>query len=314
MKQILISGSTAYDTLLHFDWKFSEQTDHWLNMSVISDSYEKNSWGTGANIAYNLALLWESPILLSSVWWDHTFDDVISSKVNLKYLHKDRILNTANSVIVSDSEDNRMTFFHPWAMQQSSESKISYIEEEIGIAIVSANNIFTMLEHARELKSNNVKIFIDPAQQISAMSSSELQELIDLGDYLILNHKEFVELQKRASRTESDIISAFEKVIITYWAEGSHYFTEGEMYNFPAIKVDEFEDTTGAWDAYRAGLLKALIDWHDWQLGCKLWTILASYCILTTWSQHHHFSLWSVMEDFKVHYWIEIDLYDKRKY
>jgi len=314
MKQILISWSTAIDTLLHFDWNFSDQTDWGLNMSVVSSSYDKNAWGTGANIAYNLSLLWESPILLSSVGYDFEFDEVIASKVNLKYIHKERELHTANSVIVSDNTDNRMTFFHPWAMIQASESKISYVEEEIGLAIVSANNIPTMLEHARELKEKNIKIFIDPAQQISAMSAGELQELLDLWDYLIVNHKEFTELQQRASKTERDIINSVEKVVVTYGSEWSHLFTDGEMYNIPAICVDDFDDTTWAWDAYRAWLLKALIDWYDWKLWCQLGTILASYSILAPGSQHHHFSLGSVMEDLKSHYDIDIDLYKKRKY
>lgn len=314
MKQILVSGSTAFDALLHFNGNFAEQTDNGLNMSVISNSYDKNAWGTGANIAYNLSLLWESPVLLSSVWPDHSFDDVISSKVNLNYIHKDNINHTAHSVIVSDGADNRMTFFHPWAMVSASQSKISYVKEPIWIAIVSANNINTMLEHAREIKEKGVKFFIDPAQQISAMKSEQLWELLELWDYLIVNHKEFLELQQRSWKTEEDIIASQEKVVVTYWAEGSHLFTDGEMYNFPAINVEDFDDTTGAWDAYRAWLLKALIDGHGWKIWCQLWTILASYCILAPGSQHHHFSLGSVMEDLKSHYNVDIDLYDRRKY
>lgn len=314
MKEILVSGSTAYDALLHFDWEFAAQTDWGLNMSVLSESYHKNAWGTGANIAYNLSLLWENPILLSAVGRDHSYEDVISSRVNLKYIHKDIDLHTAHSTIVSDNLDNRMTFFHPGAMQKASESKIGYIEESIGIAIVSANNISTMLEHARELHARDIKILIDPAQQISAMSWDNLRELLDLWDYLIVNHKEFTELQQRSSKTEEDIISMMEKVVVTYGAEWSHLFTDGEMYNFPAIKVEDFEDTTWAWDAYRAWILKALIDGHGWKIGCQLGTILASYCILTSGSQHHHFSLGSVMEDLKAHYDVDVDLYAKRKY
>lgn len=314
MKQILVSGSTAYDTILHFDWHFSEQTDNGLNMSIVSENCDKNIWGTWANITYNLSLLWESPILLSSVWWDFDYWDVINSKANLKYIHKDRDYHTANSLIVSDNSDNRMTFFHPWAMVKASESKISYVEEDIWIAIVSANNISTMLTHARELKAMNVKIFIDPSQQISAMTSDELWELIELWDYLIVNHREFHDLQRISWKTEWDIINSLEKVVVTYWPEWSHLFTDGEMYNFPALKIEDFDDTTGAWDAYRAGLLKALIDWHWWKAWCQLWTILASYCILCSGSQHHHFSLWNVMEDLKSHYNLDIDLYDRRKY
>jgi hypothetical protein len=58
MKQILVSGSSAYDNLLHYEGVFSEmEKEDLLNMSVVSSSFEKNHGGTGANIAYNLALL-----------------------------------------------------------------------------------------------------------------------------------------------------------------------------------------------------------------------------------------------------------------
>ena len=88
-----------------------------------------------------------------------------------------------------------MTFFHPGAMQEASASKISYIQEDIAIAIISANHIPTMLEHARELKAKNIPFFADPAQQITQMSHDELREFIHLADYLILNHHELADLK-----------------------------------------------------------------------------------------------------------------------
>jgi len=314
MKEILISGSTAIDTLLYFDGKFEDQTDHGLNMSVMSEGFDKNNGWTGANIAYNLSLLWESPILLSAIGTDFEYEEVIATKTNLAYIHREQRWHTAHSIIVSDSNDNRMTFFHPGAMKYASESKMSYVKEEVWVAIISANHISTMIEHARECNEKGIHVILDPAQQISAMSSWDALELLSYGSSLIVNHKEFQDLQKITSKTESDIVSQLQEVIITYWAQWSHLHRNGEMYNFPAIQVEDFEDTTWAGDAYRAWLLKAIIDWHGWNLWCQLWTLLASYCILAPWSQHHHFSLGTVMEDMKHYYEIEIDLYNRRKY
>jgi adenosine kinase len=80
-------------------------------------------------------------------------------------------------------------------MKEASASKISFIQEDIALAIVSANHIPTMLEHARALHHKDIRFFIDPAQQISQMTHDEIRELIDLADYLIVNHHEFRELQ-----------------------------------------------------------------------------------------------------------------------
>lgn len=319
MKQILVSWSTAYDNILHFDGDFQQKFMNWklentLNMSVLSESFEKNHGWTGANIAYNLALLWESPVLLSSIWDDYEFSDVIREKVTLSYIHKEQFCHSSNSIIISDNSDNRMTVFHPGAMRHASRSKISYVEEQIWVAIVSANNISTMLEHARDLKEKGVKFFVDPAQQISQMNSQELRELIDLWNYLIVNHYEYAELQAKSAMGEDDLQWEFEVIIVTYGKQWSHLFSSGSMVNIPAVEISDIDDTTGAGDAYRAGVLYSIIEWKDIKIWCQLWTILASYCIIAPGSQQHHFSLGWVMEDMKTHFWVDIDLFQKRKY
>lgn len=314
MKHILVSWSSAYDTLMHFDWLFQNELQPSFNASFLSSSFEKNHGGTGLNMSYNLALLWEKPVLLSSIGEDFIFPDIFSEKVNTKYIHREAMTHSANSIIISDNEDNRITAFHPWAMVYASSSNINYVEESIWAAIVSANHIPTMIEHARYLKDKKISFFIDPAQQISSMTKEEIRELISLWDSLIVNHYEFLELQKISGYEESELRSMFQHIIITYWAEGSQISMWESSYHIPAISVDEVQDTTGAWDAYRAWLLYAMIEWHDIKLWCQLGTILASYCVLASWSQHHHFSLWWVAEDMKHHFGVHIDLYQKRKY
>lgn len=304
---------------MHFEGDFKTEfstgnLDKAINMSILSSSFERNHGGTGANIAYNLALLWESPVLLSAVWDDYTFSDVITEKVNLKYIHKQAFCHSAQSMIVSDNDDNRITVFHPWAMKYAGDSKVSYVQEPIALAIVSANDISTMLQHAREIKQKDLKLIIDPAQQISQMSQQQLRECVHLGDILIVNHNEYTDLQARSGLSEEDLKHAFETIIVTYGAQGSQVFSWEEMIHIPAIQVDEIDDTTGAWDAYRAGLLYWIIEWIDLKTSCQLGTVLASYSIIAPGSQQHHFSLGGVMEDMKHHFWVDIDLYDKRKY
>jgi len=43
-----------------------------------------------------------------------------------------------------------------------------------------------------------VKFFADPAQQITDMSKEQLQELLELADYLIVNQYEMKELQVKS--------------------------------------------------------------------------------------------------------------------
>jgi len=318
MKQIVVSGSSAYDILLHFDWSFKEQfsenTDSSVNMSILSPVFHKNHWWTWANICYNLALLWENSILLSSVWEDFSFSDIIRDKINLKYIHKEQFSPSSHSVIISDKTDNRITVFHSGAMNSASESKFSYIEEKIWVSIISANDIWTMLEHAQESKKQGITTLIDPAQQVSQMSEEQLNRLLSYWDILIANHYEFAEIQKKVQKTGEDLISDFSYIIVTYWDQWSQLISPKDTIHIPAITIADIEDTTWAWDAYRAWVLYSIIEWLDIKVWCQLWSILASYSTITSGSQQHHFSFWWIATDMKEKFWIDIDFYSKRKY
>ena len=104
-------------------------------------------------------------------------------------------------------------------MSESSHSKISFVSESIGLALVSANHIPTMLEHARELHARAIPFFADPAQQIFQMNHDETREFINLADYLIVNHYELQELQTKGAFTIEDLTERLKIIIVTYGAQ-----------------------------------------------------------------------------------------------
>ncbi|NDK09632.1 carbohydrate kinase family protein [Candidatus Gracilibacteria bacterium] len=319
MKEILVSGSTAFDTYCLYDGLFESHFQNGdiksgLNMSLLAKSMEKYHGGTGANICYNLALLGEHSVLLSSVGEDFKYSDVITEKINLNYIHKTKKELTAHSIIFADSDDNRMSLFNAGAMSEASESKISFIKEKIAFGVVSANHIPTMLEHAREIKSLGLDLYVDPAQQISQMSHDELRELIDLADYLIVNQYELLDLQSIGGYLDEDLEEKLTAYIVTYGTQGSQLHQGNSLIHIPAILTDDFYDSTGAGDAYRAGVFKAIVEGYTLLEGCQLGSLLASHCVVAPGSQQHHFSLGVLGEEMKDKFSVEMDLYKKRPY
>ena len=67
--QILISGSLAYDRIMDFPEKFSDHIlpdkIHILNVCFMVNGVKEQFGGTAGNIAYNLALLGEHPLILA---------------------------------------------------------------------------------------------------------------------------------------------------------------------------------------------------------------------------------------------------------
>lgn len=318
MKKILVSGSTAYDYTMRYNGLFKNQfpdndLTQWLNMSLLVPELDKTLWGTGLNICYNLALLWEDPILITSIGGDFVFDGLVEEKAYLWYVHRDNMALSASAYIVSDTAGNQMSFFHPWAMSQAEKSTITYVREEIDYAIVSANKKEAMIQHVHELFDKSAKVFFDPGQQITDFTKEEMLPLFWLTAYLVVNQYEYKELQAKVEMDEDDLKKHFNKIIVTYGSEGSQIIDSIETLHIPAVSVEEVVNTTGAGDAYRAGLIKWLRLGYDWKTSAQIGSLLASYCVEHHGSQNHFFNPWVVMEDMKVKFGVEVDLYGGKK-
>src|SRR2546430_17328928 len=72
--KIVVTGSIAYDYLMSFPGKFTEQILpehlHRLSVSFLVDSMDKRRGGCAPNIAYTLALLGERPFLMATAGED----------------------------------------------------------------------------------------------------------------------------------------------------------------------------------------------------------------------------------------------------
>src|SRR5258706_3567211 len=72
--KIVVTGSIAYDYLMSFPGKFTEQILpehlHRLSVSFLVDTMDKRRGGCAPNIAYTLALLGEKPLLMATAGED----------------------------------------------------------------------------------------------------------------------------------------------------------------------------------------------------------------------------------------------------
>jgi len=291
MNKIIVSGSTAYDNIMHSDANMKEhlvEKEMWnINISYLVSDLKKENWGTGLNIAYNIALLWGDPILFTSVWNDFIFSDFIEENVNLDYVNISKDKFTARSYITTDKNENQITAFYPGAMEDSCD--IPQLRDETSkYSIVSANNINIMKKHLSLFKERWIKTFFDPGQQITQMTKEDLEFCFGLSDYIILNEYEYEVIKKISEKTDWEMIEMFDHMILTYWVKWSKIFDKN--YNIVEVHWVEnpnFIDATWAWDAYRAWLIKGLNDWYDWETSARIWAVLASLSAWEFWAQNH---------------------------
>jgi len=154
-----------------------------------------------------------------------------------------------------------------------------------------------MFFYLKQLKALWTKIFFDPGQQISTMNKEELNLIIEKANYLIVNFHEFSLFKKISWLSAEEIINSFEKVIITFWKDWSKILSSTGVIEIPAIENETYIDDIGAGEAYRAWLIKWIIEWYSWKISWQIWTLLASFSLWYQWAQNHfinkkQFEMW----------------------
>ena len=107
-KNVFVTGSIAYDTIMNFPNQFQDyfhaEKLHQINVSFVVDKLEKQLGGTGSNIAYNIAQIFnKKPLihLLGSVGKD--------GQEFIKFFKKNKI--DVSGVIVDKEFDKFLSIF-----------------------------------------------------------------------------------------------------------------------------------------------------------------------------------------------------------
>jgi adenosine kinase len=289
---ILICGSIAYDNIMVFPGRFRDhilpEQIHILNVSFLVPELRREFGGCAGNIAYNLKLLGEDPLVMGAVGDDSLlyFERFGRLGVKLDYVRQIPGTLTAQAFITTDLDDNQITAFHPGAMNQSHENRIT---RELGakLAIVAPDGKEGMLQHARELADLGVPFMFDPGQGLPMFSGKELLALVERASYLAVNDYEGRMLEERTGRKLEAFASSLRALILTRGAEGSVIYADGQRYDIPCAKAQAVVDPTGCGDAYRAGLLHGIASGLDWQTTGRLASLMGAIKVASRGGQNH---------------------------
>jgi len=300
----LICGSMAYDTIMVFHDKFKHhilpEKIHMLNVSFLVPVIRREFGGCAGNIAYNLKLLNEEPLIMATV--GHDFEPYAQwlnqHKISGQYIHKLDNQYTGQAYITTDQDDNQITAFHPGAMNFSHLNSVPTAKNDIRVGIVSPDGKEGMELHAKEFAELEIPFIFDPGQGMPMFNGSELIALVELATWLTLNDYESELMQERTGLSLSQLAEKVKALIITKGSEGSTIYTDGKEINIPAVTVTSLSDPTGCGDAYRAGLLYGLLNDLDWEVTGRIASLMGAIKIEHHGTQNHWFNL----EKFKHRY------------
>jgi adenosine kinase len=302
--KILVSGSLAYDRIMNFPGKFSEhilpEKIHNLNISFPLETCTDNFGGTAGNIAYNLALLDERPVVLATVGSDFGPYRVWMDKHNIdssmiKVISEEK---TSFCYIMTDCSDNQITAFYPGAMKYPGNKPGNEFAND-ALAIIAPGCMESMKEYADFYRENNIPYIYDPGQQITVLSDRDLLHGISGAKVFISNNYELGMVMQKTGLNENDLLKEAEILITTLGDKGCTIKTKEAVYNIPPAKPENTSDPTGAGDAFRAGLIKGLAQGLPLDMVGRLAATIAVYTVEKYGTQTHAFTLDELKERYK---------------
>jgi adenosine kinase len=288
----LVTGSMAYDTIMVFPDRFrnhllADQL-HILNVCFLTPEMRREYGGTAGNIAYNLKLLDDDPILMATVGQDIApyIERLKRLRIGAGALKHVSGQFTAQAFITTDLDNNQIIAFHPGAMNHSHENQIT---AELGatLVIVAPDGKEGMVQHSRQCAAHGIPLLFDPGQGMPMFSGEELMEMVKLSSYLAVNDYEGKMLEEKTGKKLEELARGMKALVLTRGGEGSLIFADGKRHEIACVTADSIKDPTGCGDAYRAGLLYGIARGWDWPSTGRLASVMGSIKIAHRGAQNH---------------------------
>ncbi len=259
----IICGSMAFDTIMNFEGRFKDQILpeqlHILNVSFLVPSLRRDFGGCAGNIAYALKLLGGEPLPMATIGVD---GDVYLKRlqdqgINSEFVRTIDGAYTAQAMIITDTDNNQINGFHPGAMEQAWQNRIT-ARADIRLGIIAPDGRDAMVQHAAQFAQAGIPFIFDPGQQLPRFDGAELRDFVTKASWVAVNDYEGKMLSDRTGWNNAELSRKVRGLIVTIGAQGSEVWVDGVKTQVPAIEAAAVVDPTGCGDAYRGALLFGL--------------------------------------------------------
>jgi adenosine kinase len=259
----VICGSLAFDTIMRFEGRFAEQILpdqlHILNVSFLVPALRRDFGGCAGNIAYSLKLLGGTPLPMAALGTDGAeyLQRLRALGIATEFVRTVEGAYTAQAMIMTDSDNNQITAFHPGAMMQAHRTRIE-ARGDIKLGIISPDGRDAMLQHAAQFQAADIPFVFDPGQGLPMFDGRELATFIEQSTWVTVNDYEGKMLSERTGWSSAEISRRTQGLVVTLGGEGCEVWIAGEKTVVPPVKASEVVDPTGCGDAWRGALLFGL--------------------------------------------------------
>lgn len=272
---------------------------HVLSLSILIDKLTNSRGGVATNIAYNLALLQERPIVVGSIGNDtgEYLPDLEKMGVTTKYIHVSH-LPTATFTVLTDSDDNQVGGFYPGAMSDISKLSLKPWYKTKSLVVISAGDPVGMDQLVKECIEHKLDYVYDLGQQVTNITVEQMKLGLSHAKILFGNDYELGTILGRTGYKADELNKLVPLIVTTLGEKGTTL--SGSSLEKPlhinAISGIEAVDPTGAGDSYRAGFLYGYLRGWDLESCVELGSTIATYTISMHGTQTHSFTIDQVRE------------------
>ncbi len=290
----LICGSLAFDTITVFPGRFREQILpeqlHILNVSFFVPTLRREYGGCAGNIAYNLNLLGGSAVVMAALGNDGAdyLARLESWGCSTAQIRTVADSYTAQAFIITDTDNNQITAFHPGAMSEAHLTAVP-ASSELKVAIIAPDGRDAMIQHAAQLSAAGIPFVFDPGQGLPMFNGDELNHFVSQATWVTVNDYEARMLSERTGKSLQELSRSHLKgVIVTLAADGCEVWEQGVRTHVAGVKASEIADPTGCGDAFRGALLYGLERGWSLERCVSLGNRLGAIKIASRGGQNHH--------------------------
>lgn len=260
----LICGSLAFDTIMTFEGRFASQILpdqlHILNVSFLVPGLRRDFGGCAGNIAYSLHLLGGKPLPMAAVGDDGAsyVARMQSQGIDTRYVRQLAGNYTAQAMIMTDSDNNQITAFHPGAMTAAHTANVIDGSEGASIGIISPDGRDAMLEHAAQFYAAKIPFVFDPGQGLPMFSGQELLAFVEQASWIAVNDYEAKMLCERTGLDLPGLSHKVRGLVVTLGSQGCEIWEQGHKALLAPCVPQQVVDPTGCGDAWRGALLYGL--------------------------------------------------------
>ena len=229
---IVVTGSIAFDNIMDFPGYFKDhilpEKVHMLSVSFLVETMKRQHGGAGANVAYNLALMGERPLLVGAVgddfgdyraWLEKQGRRHLSDPRRPRRVHGRVPSSPPTSTTTRSPASTRAPCVRPAASRSTS------VDGDISLVVITPDNPDAMAHYPGECRRRGIPYVFCPGQQTVSLSPEQLVDAVTGAKCVIGNDYEMELIADKTGHTVDGLLELAEIVVTTLGDEGSRIAT-----------------------------------------------------------------------------------------